>query len=92
MASSTPAMAEPSIPKIKGYLKRTFTPKMAGSVTPRKAEMEEVTASPLVFSCLATNIIPSAAAPWAMFDNASIGHRKVPPSEPISWISTARKV
>ncbi|MNJ51886.1 hypothetical protein D3C77_472010 [compost metagenome] len=90
--SSTPAIPEPIIPKINGNLCLIFTPKIAGSVTPRKADTEDVTAKPLLFCCLYTKNIPNAAAPCAILDKASIGQRNVLFCVPINCTSTARNV
>ncbi len=71
------AIDEPIIAAINGYLKRKFTPNIAGSVIPSHAEIPDVPDKPRSFSSFVASIIANAADPWAIFDNAKIGHKNV---------------
>src|SRR5690625_372130 len=58
---NAPAIDEPIIAAINGYLNRKFTPNIAGSVIPNQADKPEVPANPFVLSFLVANIIANAA-------------------------------
>lgn len=90
---TTPAIAEPITAEIKANLKRKFTPNIAGSVMPSHAETPDVKDNPFNFSSsFERTIIAKAADPCAIFDNATIGHKNVLPTLPISCKSTAKNV
>lgn len=63
----------PMQPAMKGLKKRRFTPKMAGSVMPIKADRAEGSARPLILASRVLKATASAAPPWAILAALAIG-------------------
>ena len=73
MEATAPPQAPPIMPAMKGRPKRIFTPKMAGSVMPMKAEREAGSAIAFVFLLVVLKATAIAAAPCATFAAVAMG-------------------
>ncbi len=89
---SSAAMLEPTMPQSIGKRYFMLMPYMAGSVTPRYAEIAAGTEISRSLCLRLVMIMPTTAEPWAMFDSAISGHTGVPPMLWIICISTASVV
>src|SRR5690625_6415126 len=69
---NAPAIDEPIIAAINGYLNRKFTPNIAGSVIPNQADKSEVPANPFFLSFLVAYIIANTISYCLFIDYAVI--------------------
>ena len=74
IAPKTAPHAPPIIPQINGFINRKFTPKIAGSVMPIKAERDAGRAMERIFLFLVLKATANAAAPCATFAAVAIGN------------------
>lgn len=86
-------MAPPMQPPIRGYLKRTFTPKRAGSVIPKRTEIKLGMQSSWVLASLLFFIrYPRTAPPWAVMATDIRGFKIFRPVSARSCASMAPKI
>ena len=81
MAPKSAPAAPPTIPQINGFMKRKLTPKIAGSVIPSAADMEDGIATVLSFAF--RHLIPTArqAPNCAKFAADAIGIHVFSPTD-----------